>query len=189
MSLLKTKKINGLRVDELKACVADIEKDASLARFQFRAVNKWVKGAQSETLIHNFTAGGKLNDSRHRTHLIEADEPASLLGHDKGANATEALLHALGACLNASFIFEASKAGIKIEELEFDLRGDIDLRGFLDIGEAVRNGYERIFVTCKVKSEASEQQLKELCKAAQNRSPVFDIVTNPVPVTVEFGKM
>ena len=189
MAFLKTKKINGLRVDELKACVADIEHDSSLARYQFRAVNKWVKGAQSESMIHNFSAGGKINNSRHRPHLIDADEPPSLLGHDKGANATEALLHALGACLNASFIYEASKAGIKIDELELDLRGDIDLRGFLDIDDTVRNGYERIFVTCKVKSDASEEQLRELCQAAQHRSPVFDIVSHPVPVTIEFGKI
>jgi hypothetical protein len=30
------------------------------------------------------------------------------------------------------------------------------------------------------------EQLKELCELAQSRSPVFDIVSHPTPVTVRF---
>jgi len=48
----------------------------------------------------------------------------------------------------------------------------------------VRNGYDRIRVTMRVKGDATEEQLQELCELAQRRSPVFDIVTNPVPVQV-----
>jgi hypothetical protein len=50
--------------------------------------------------------------------------------------------------------------------------------------DRVRNGYEGIRITFAVKGDATPQQLDELAQLAQRRSPVFDIVTNPVPVTV-----
>ncbi len=40
----------------------------------------------------------------------------------------------------------------------------------------------------KVKGDASEEQLEELVQVAQARSPVFDIVSNPVPVSVRMEK-
>jgi hypothetical protein len=36
-----------------------------------------------------------------------------------------------------------------------------------------------------VRSDAPLETIEELCKLAQRRSPVFDIVSNPVPVAVE----
>ena len=49
----------------------------------------------------------------------------------------------------------------------------------------VTNGYDNIRVSFKIKADASEAQLRELVELAQKRSPVFDIVSHPVPVTVE----
>jgi hypothetical protein len=36
-----------------------------------------------------------------------------------------------------------------------------------------------------VTSDAPRETLDELCSLAQRRSPVFDMISNPVPVTVE----
>jgi uncharacterized OsmC-like protein len=52
----------------------------------------------------------------------------------------------------------------------------------------VRSGYENLRVSFKIKAEASEEKLKELCHLAQMRSPVFDIISNPVPVAVAMEK-
>ena len=68
--------------------------------------------------------------------------------------------------------------------MDSTLEGDLDLHGFLGLSDTVRNGYERIRVTFKVTRDASDEQLEELCRLAQKRSPVFDIVSNPVPVEV-----
>jgi uncharacterized OsmC-like protein len=72
-----------------------------------------------------------------------------------------------------------------IEEVESHLESDLDLRGFLGISEDVRNGYEIIRVTYKIKADATEEQLRQLVHLAQKRSPLFDIVSHPVPVSVE----
>jgi uncharacterized OsmC-like protein len=68
--------------------------------------------------------------------------------------------------------------------VETSFSGDLDLHGFLGLDENVRNGYEKIKVTFKIKSAESKEKLQELVQLAQKRSPVFDIVSNPTPVEV-----
>jgi hypothetical protein len=49
-----------------------------------------------------------------------------------------------------------------IDEVESALSGDIDFQGYLETSEIVRNGYEKIKVTFKVKSDALREKIKEL---------------------------
>jgi len=62
--------------------------------------------------------------------------------------------------------------------------GDLDLQGFLGMSENIRNGYEKIDVSFRIKADAPEEKLKELVELAQKRSPVFDMISNPTPVNV-----
>ena len=55
----------------------------------------------------------------------------------------------------------------------------------MGLDENVRSGYENIRVKFKVDADASAEELDELVEWAQKRSPVFDIVSNAVPVDVE----
>ena len=73
---------------------------------------------------------------------------------------------------------------VKIDEVESTLAGDIDIQGLLGMSEKVRNGYEKIKVTFKVKSNAPKEKIRELVELAQKRSPVFDIISHPTPVEV-----
>jgi uncharacterized OsmC-like protein len=86
--------------------------------------------------------------------------------------------------LTTSHIYHAAAQGIKIDEVESTLSGDLDLQGFLGMSEKVRNGYEKIRVNFKVKSDAPSEKIRELLDLAQKRSPVFDIVSNPTTVEV-----
>ncbi len=72
--------------------------------------------------------------------------------------------------------------------IESSFEGDLDLHGFLGMDESVRNGYENINVIFKIKAAAPKEKLQELVELAQKRSPVFDIVTNKVPVSVQLAK-
>ncbi len=72
--------------------------------------------------------------------------------------------------------------GIKIDELESELEGDIDLRGFLGLSDEVRRGYENVRVKFKVKTNAENiERLKALSKL----SPVFDVTSNGTKVDVQ----
>ena len=103
-----------------------------------------------------------------------------LLGEDQGANPVEFVLHALAACLTTSMVYHAAAQGIRIDSVESRLEGDLDLRGFLGLSQAVRPGYQNLRVHFTVKSDAPAEKLRELTKY----SPVYDIVSNPVPVAI-----
>lgn len=175
--------LNGIAVGELSDCMCSLRQNPEIGKYTFRAKNKWVGGAHCTTEIGDFCACGE-DILRGKTHVLEGDEPVQLLGSDQGANATEALLHALGACLNASFIYHATDQGVEVEELEIDLEGQLDLSGFLGLNEGVRNGFESICVIFRVKADAPREKIEGLCEYARKRSPVFDMVSHPVPIHV-----
>jgi uncharacterized OsmC-like protein len=176
--------INGVNVNQLVATVNAIKQNPDLARFQFRAHNEWIGGGHSRTSIQGFYGAGQEDTSRSHPIMIEGDEPPVLLGGNAGANAVEAVLHAMASCLAVGFIYNAAAQGINIESLSFDLEGDLDLRAFLGLSEEVRPGYEGIRLIYRVNSDAPREKLEELCEYVQKTSPVLDIVRNPVPVTV-----
>lgn len=176
--------VNGVNVKEWFKTIDTIEKKPDMAMFSFRASNKWVYGVHCQTTIKDFYGAGKEDNSRLRPFILEADEPGVLLGKDAGPGGIEAALYALSSCLSTTFMYHASASGVKVEELDISLEGDMDLQGLLGISDDVRNGYENIRITIRVKADAPKERIEELCALAQKRSPVFDIVTNPVPMSV-----
>ena len=94
------------------------------------------------------------------------------------------MLHALAACLTAGLANIAAARGVNLTEVESTVEGDINLLGILGLSDEVRNGYEQIRVSFKVKGDDPEK-LRQVVEQSRQRSAVFDIITNGVPVTVE----
>jgi uncharacterized OsmC-like protein len=115
---------------------------------------------------------------------LEADEPDVLLGTDVGANPVEHLLHALAACVTTSLVYHAAARGIVIKQVESSLEGDLDLRGFLGLAPDVRKGYQQIRLKLRIKADTTEQQLRDVAALGPNFSPVFDSITQGVPISV-----
>ncbi|HEX9154803.1 MAG TPA: OsmC family protein [Nitrospira sp.] len=172
--------INGVNVDRLGETVTAIQQNTNLAVSQFRAANRWINGGHNRSTIQGFYAAGQEDTTRSKPFMLDADEPPVLLGRDQGANPVEFVLHALAACLTTSLVYHAAARGIRVESVESKLEGDLDLQGFLGLSDKVRRGYKEIRVHFTVKSDASAEQLAELTKF----SPVHDIVSNPVPVSI-----
>jgi uncharacterized OsmC-like protein len=185
--MTKQKIMNGVNVEQLFGTINAITETPDLAKFNFRASNRWINGGHNSTTIKDFYGAGQEDTSRQAAFVIDNDEPAVLLGEDKGANPVEFVLHALAGCLTTSLVYHAAAQGIQLDEVESRLEGNLDLHGFLGLSEEVRNGYENIRVTFKIKSDAPREKLEELCQLARKRSPVFDIVSNPVVVTVQLA--
>lgn len=182
---VETDLMNGVDVDQLKETINHVQENPDLAKFKFRAHTEWVRGALSRTKIQDFYGAGKEDNSRTEPLIMEGDEPPVLLGSNKAPNAVESVLHALTSCLSVGFIYNAAAKGIEVEDLKFDISGDLDLHAFLGLSDEIRPGYDNITVKYKVKCNASREEVEELCKYVQKTSPVLDIIKNPVPVTVE----
>jgi uncharacterized OsmC-like protein len=107
-----------------------------------------------------------------------------LLGQNSAPAAVETLIAAVGACISGGWATFGAAMNIPVETLEIDLKGDIDLQGFMGLGENVRPGLERIHGTVYVKSPASDEQLQQLKETAEMRSPVVDSLRVPVEITM-----
>jgi uncharacterized OsmC-like protein len=140
-------------------------------------------GGHNRSEIKEFYGACEEDSTRTEPFVLDADEPPVLLGEDRGANPVEYVLHALAACMITTLVYHAAAQGINIESVDSELEGDLDARGFLRLDENIRKGYQNIRVKFNVKSDATPAQLAELARL----SPIFDIVTNSVPVAVEMA--
>jgi uncharacterized OsmC-like protein len=164
---------NGVDVDRLVQTIDAIKGDAGIARFTFKSGT-----------ISGFTHAGA--ETPHAAvHRLAGDEPDVLMGKDSGPNAVELVLAALGACYSVGFAYNAAALGIELDELSYEIEGDLDLRNFVGIEDGPRPGFTAIRVRARARSSnASAEQLEELCRYVQRTSPVGDSLTNPVPVSV-----
>ena len=172
--------VNGVNVTALGEVIEAVKGEPKVANFQFRAKNKWQSGGHNRSSIKGFFGACAEDTTRTEPFVLDNAEPPVLLGEDQGPNPVEYVLHALAGCMTTTMVYHAAARGIHIESVESELEGDLDLHGFLRMDDDVRNGFQNIRITFKVKSDATPEALADLAKI----SPVFDIVSNPVPVTV-----
>lgn len=173
--------MNGVNVTGIFDTIAAVKSKASLAEFQFRAKNTWLGGGHNRSTVQGFFGCGEEDHARKVPFIFDADEPPVLLGKDSGANPVEFVLHALAGCLTTTLAYHAAARSIIIEAIDSELEGDLDLRGFLGVSDRVRKGYREIRVKMRVKTKGKADQLRELAQF----SPVFDIVSNSLPVRVD----
>lgn len=171
---------NGVDVGALFATIAAVRQDAEIAKFRFRAANRWLGGDRNRTTVTGFY-GAKQEQPHAVPFEMECGEPSVLLGQDRGANPVEHLLNALIGCLTTTMVYHAAARGIEIEAIDSELEGDLDVRGLLGTSSEVRKGYSEVRVRMCVKSAASPQLLRELSQF----SPVFDVVSRALPVKIE----
>jgi uncharacterized OsmC-like protein len=176
---------NGVDTQQMYGTLDAIKAQPELGRFEFRARNHWIAGAHNRTTIQGFYGAGQEDASREQPFVVDAGEPAILLGTDTGANPAEYLLHALAACLTTSIVYIAAARKVRLTEVESTLAGAMDVRGALGLSDEVRNGFEHIRVTFRIKGDAPDEKLREVVERAQARSAVFDMVTNGVPVSLD----
>lgn len=170
---------NGVNVTALFETIDAVKANHEIAQFQFRAQNRWMGGDHNHSTIEGFH--GACQEMMHaQVFALDNGEPSVLLGADRHPNPVEYVLHALIGCLTTTMVYHAAARGIAIDSIDSQLAGDLDLRGFLGLSDKVRKGFHTIRVQLRVKSSAPASLLRELAKF----SPVYDIVSNSLPVEV-----
>lgn len=178
--------INGFNPADIVGTVEVLQADPSLAKFEFRVSNKWIKGGHNRSSIQGFYGAGQEDSSRKKPFVYDNSEPPVLLGNNEGANPVEYILHGLAGCMTTTIALHAAAHGIEVESIESKLEGDLDAQGFLGLNDQVRNGYQQIRVSFDIKGDLTQEQRTKL-ESFVLKSPVFDIVTNKVPVQVGFN--
>src|SRR5215213_9768149 len=174
---------NGVDTATLFATIDAVRTTPEIAKFQFRATNRWVTGTHNRSTLHGFY--GAMQEMTHeQPFTFDADHPAVLVGADHGPTPVEFLLHALAACLTAGIANIAAARGVNLTSVESTVEGDIDLLGILGLSDEVRNGYQQMRISFTIRGDAPEK-LRTVVEQSRNRSAVFDVLTNGVPIAIE----
>src|ERR1700759_1154505 len=91
---------NGVNTAALFATLDAVKGDPEIAKFQFRASNRWISGTHNQSTIEGFYGAGQ-EMAHKQTYTYAADPPAVLVGPDQAPTPVEFLLHALASCLTA----------------------------------------------------------------------------------------
>jgi uncharacterized OsmC-like protein len=175
---------NGIDTAQVYGTLDALKADPALARFEFRATNRWINGPHSRSTIHGFWGAGQEDTTREAPFVLDASEPPVLFGNNEAPNPAEILLHALAGCLTLTIVNVAAARKVTLTEVSSTLVGVLDARGATGIDDAYRNGFDHVRVAFSIKGDAPREKLEEIVERAKARSVVYDIVTNPVRVDV-----
>ena len=175
---------NGVDTAKLFATLDAVKAAPEAARFRFSVDNRWISGTHNQNRISTFYGVGA-EQQRPATFTVEADHPEVLVGGDAAPTPAELLLAALASCLTSGLGNIAAVRKINLESVESRVEGDIDLRGILGLSDEVRNGFEQIRVSFRVRGDASPEELRRLVEQAVARSAVYDVLTRGVAINVD----
>lgn len=179
----KREPMNGVDVPTLFATIDAVAGQRELAKFRFRATNKWLSGTHSRSTVESFYGAG--GEHQHtRTFECDSDHPQVLVGKGNAPLPVEYVLIGLASCLTSGIGNIAAARGVELYEVESRIEGEIDIQGILGLSDDVRNGYQKIRIDFTVRGDAPEEKLQQIVEQSRSRSAVYDIVTNQVPVEI-----
>ena len=173
------KHLNGIDAAAVRAAITEITANAETGLTSWAVTSRWRGGTRTDHFVDGCTIGGQRND---RKFTIQIDEPPELNGTDEFANPQEYLMSALNACMMVGYATYATLLGIRLTKLEIETKGDIDLRGFFEIDESVKNGYDALQQTVRLAGDATPEELRELHEVALRTSVNYFNITQEVPV-------
>ncbi|MCC6680382.1 MAG: OsmC family protein [Phycisphaeraceae bacterium] len=182
MTTTTTSKLNGLDPAALHGLIDAVAADAEQGQTHWSVTTRWIDGGVAQTQVSHFAIAGQRVD---KDFTIRHDEPFELGGTNTAPNPQEYLLAALNACMTVGYVALATLKGIRIESLEIETEGDIDLRGFLGLDPAVKPGYEQIRYTVRIKGDATPEQFQEIHELVKQTSPNYYNIANAIALKAE----
>jgi uncharacterized OsmC-like protein len=169
--------VNGLDLNALNEVVGAVQADPSAALVRFAVSTRWTGQTTSTTTVKGYELGG---EHIARSFEIAADEPLELLGTNTAPNPQELLMAAVNACMTVGYVAGASLHGITLDRLEIETTGQLDLRGFLGLDDAVPPGYEEIDYTVTIAGNGTPEQFEEIHRTVMQTSPNYFNLARPV---------
>ena len=174
---LAPKVVNGINLDDLFALIERVKSSPADGMTRWRVTSEWQGQTRSRAEVEGFELG---SDVVPRRFSIDIDEPCELGGTNRAANPQEYLMAALNACMIVGYAAQCAVRGITLEHLAIETEGEIDLQGFLGLDPGVRQGYEKLRYTVRIKGNGTREQFAEIHQAVMATSPNFYNLSRPV---------
>ena len=176
--------LNGVNVEHLLGARNALGETPEAGLFKWRVTNQWLHGTHSASSVEGYFGLGGEHDHK-ATYKFESDHPLVFAAEDNAATPVEIVLVGLASCLTAGVAAVAQVREIQLRSVTATVEGDMDIAGILGADPDIRNGFSNVRVTYDIDADGSPEDIQALVAQSQKRSAVFDILTNPVNVTVE----
>lgn len=169
--------LNGIDTGGLKQVMAEVSQEPAKGAVKFRVLTSWKGQTRTETKVEGYELGGR---EVKRNFTIAIDEPAELLGENTAPNPQEVLMAALNSCVVNTYVVASAMKGIRLERVEMETEGDLDLRGFLGLDESVKPGYTELSYTVRIKGDGTREQFEEIHQLVMSTSPNYWNMANAI---------
>jgi uncharacterized OsmC-like protein len=169
--MTEKKLLNGLDVEAIENALDTIGGQPEASRAPKASRVRWMSGLKFKTFVRN--------------HVFLVDEPTHLTGEDESPNSVEYVLGAYGACLATGFVWNATRRGIAIHNLEVVLDSTQD-NAFTFIGidspDQGHSGLDEIKAKLYVQADADEETIREIWDHTLKTSPVGNSLARNVAI-------
>ncbi|MBM6617656.1 OsmC family protein [Bacillus suaedaesalsae] len=107
-------------------------------------------------------------------HQLIMDEPLKFGGSDKGPTPLHAILGTLASCESITAFAAAKAMKLNIEELTFEVIGELDPRGMKG-DPNVKTYFEKVEMTIKIKTTEPIENIHKLKDKVEERCPVYNL--------------
>jgi uncharacterized OsmC-like protein len=169
-----------MNLEGMKIFMEEVKQDYSKAKKSKKVECSW-----------NFNEGkpqieSKVQHPKGET-ILRADFAPFMGGEGLAPDPIQYCLFGLAACFAGTFMSMATMMGIKIHDLRVSAENLTDLTKTLGLTD--NPIVERVKIVTTVKSDAKEEQLKELERLAHERCPGVYCLVNPIPLGTELIKV
>jgi uncharacterized OsmC-like protein len=168
--MTERKILNGLDVEAMESAIGLVAESGKRSAPKSSRV-RWKSGLQFKAHVRN--------------HTFIVDEPAHLTGEDESPNSMEYVLGAYGACLATGFLWNATRRGIAIRNMEVVLESQQNnVFTFIGIDPEGQghSGFEEITVKLYAQADADEATLQEIWDHSVKTSPVGNSLMRNVTI-------
>ena len=182
MAEITQEKLNGIDTETIKQVIGQISNNPSLGKVKFQVTTTWKGATKSETVVQGYEISGQ---KVKRIHTFVIDEPKELLGEDTAANPQEYLMGAMNACIVNTYVIAAAMKGIKLDKVEMETEGELDLRGFLGIDKNVIPGYKELKYKVRLKGNGTREHYEEVHRTVVATSPNYYNISHAIKLNTE----
>ena len=173
--------LNGIDLDMLRQASDEIRDDPDKGMVTYGVNLSWAKGVRAEATSKPLSIAGQEIDRTTFSWVV--DEPEQLLGAADGPTPQEYLMSGVGACIMVGFVVNAAAKGVEVRTLDVELRGSLDLAGFMNIRDDAEVKMLGLDYTIRVDADASDELIAEIEATAVDFSPNAMTVRNGVPLS------
>ena len=136
---------------QIQQTVEALKSDSSLARFEFRAAIRWIKGGHNRSTIQGFYGAGSEDTSRAPSRSVSTTVSRRCCSvTTKAPTRWSSFSTRSPAASRRPSSSTPTARGMKLREVSTELEGDIDVQGLLDLDPDAAVGYEEIRIKMHV---------------------------------------